>query len=182
LMRSDDGGASWETTWLGPMGDIHAVASLDVRPGDEGHVIHVAYPELVDGDMSRPVYQISRDGGTTWSKPLVLDVATSYDADRRPAVRAVGDGAIVTWYQPLDESTYTEFTLKAAHIAANGTVQPLQVNQDRIEHSAVAGSYFLGSGFWMGLAPVPGGAYALWEGGEGTDTQVRGARLLWEAT
>ncbi len=136
LMRSADGGETWQANRFGPDGTIEGFASSwhPLVAGPDG-AMHLAWAQAVDGEV-RLRYVSSTDGGDTWT-----DARSLVDVEGEamlPWAAAAGAGALdVVWYGTAGEEDPSRWHAYHARVAnATGTPTTERVHaSDRAVHT-----------------------------------------------
>lgn len=159
-----------------------AYADIAVGGGANGSRVWVSYP--AGGDEQTPMLAWSDDDGATWSAPVALD-APEAEGWIVPTLAVDPRGVAYSgFFHHLADGT-NEYRVAAFH--AGGALPPVTVSASPIGFQALG----LQLGHYMGIAPLPTGAYAVWVSGSppdlptlaapGTQTaDLRGARVVAE--
>lgn len=170
LATSTDGGASWTAQSLGPSGPMPALAR------DAAGRLYLAYgkpeepgpcPAYWECLVQPPVLRWSDDAGATWSDPVPLQ-APGGPGRTLPALAVAGDGTVFALScHPTGESR-AELRVVAVR---DGQVGPPAV-LDGVEAACAR------LGDYLGLAPLPAGAFATWvRSADGAAFDLVGAEL-----
>ncbi|HVL87547.1 MAG TPA: hypothetical protein VM681_06035 [Candidatus Thermoplasmatota archaeon] len=162
VASSRDRGERWEFSVASPTAGLPALA---LAPRDGGYRLYVAAAPAVEGVLA-PTLAWSDDGGRSWSEPVRLD-APGEEGRILPAVVAdAHGGAVATFLRQEGGATQ----LRAVRVGSDGSVGPVVVVDSDV------GGPGERVGDYMGLAPTPLGAFAVWVGfSPGAD--LRGAAL-----
>jgi hypothetical protein len=157
VARSTDQGATWRATRVGKAFPAYGTPTL--RAGPTGNTLALAYPENHGSkdEIEDPTLLMSQDGGATWGMPLVLDRA--YVAARTlPAVDVAPDGTVfATYFHVVGNSTGPDARrdYRAVAIRDGALVDAITLDPGVVGPAGALGDY-------MGLAAMPGGAFAVW--------------------
>jgi hypothetical protein len=170
LATSKDQGATWALQSLGP---THAFPTIRVHalPGGKDRIT-IAYSIGGGSKPETPALVTSDDGGTTWTKPLLLDSpeAPGYIA---PAMDLDAQGrAWVGFFHPKGDGSQNDY--RVAMVDNGSVVGPIVVSSSSIG----AETRGLTLGHYMGLASLPDGALPVWVSGTSPATDLRSARVF----
>lgn len=158
VARSLDKGATWQAASVGK-----AEFMPTLRAAPTGNGLALAYPatagETKGGaqPIEEPVIITSRDGGESWSAPIVLDHPTT-PAHTLPTLDFANDGTIYATYFHVAREGAGEEARRDHRAALVGDGRILSVID--LDLGIVGPAPALGE--YMGLARGTSGAYAVW--------------------